>query len=1087
VPDNQNPTQQTSNFTPDGQNPQASGGFWSAMGFNLGMGTTDSVRGGAQALGLKEDEMRIQQAKLDANLQQYGAAAYAAWIGGMLIDPVGWAIPMSRIRHLRHLGKLKEMGMGGKIANTAGAGAIGGGIAGGLSYVDENQDSLIGEGKMTRGEQALYGVAGGALLGGLGTAVGAKLSKPGGAGDKAWNAISKPEPALAITGGSLGGFAGYHSGINEQTEPLLGDMFSEEFVESGSYAKWRNALMGAAVGAGTGKYLGRKKPHWFVPDWGLDEGLVNAKSRTRSSAQATREELIDPVSKKIHDTLKPLSRKKTIEVDRTLKAKDGTVTQRTDKISERDLISEIMYKTVNEGPKVAQELMSQDNIQVVMQKLIADDPKLMQAMTQTTQDVNKVIKELGNELVEGGMLDKKIWEKNQDRYIHRTYGKHDGAESRTISEGGYGVIGDQFLARGNVRKGVTDAEYQRLLKEEPDAGWEKWDDTEKGGTFTIRRDFDAAERMDMEEHMDLLDAFQNTGRLLAHDATAARYMSELANLPNISSDGPSSGLTAARRLNPDGPRVIDERNTRASKSSTPPDMGEVDYNHTVKVPKEKRYGALGGRYVSQDTMDDLASFNKTDKASQIMNSKMIKDYVKVNSFWKATKTVMNPAVHFNNFMSNIMMYDFGVTDLGAKKWVYLAKSGKELMSKKAFTGDAKAAFDRGVFQTNLVEELSEGSMGPIADMISKVGTNGTKAQELTMSSMNGTTKALKWAKGKTYDQMAKAYAFEDNVFRLALFKAEKEKLVKSGMIESMAEDRAASKAREWFVDYSRQTPALQVMKNLPLPFFSYTYGIIPRLAETAVKHPVKIAKWASVAYLLNEASAYGSKETLDNIKEEERVMGEVNDMYSSIGVRNKIRLPDGMNPFGEEGDSAYLDITRMIPGGMPFSANRGGVGQVPWLPESMQPGFGALGGVLYPSLGIDQFRGREIPEGERLGALVRNFTPNLPIPGSGTYAGNKIDLAQAGEGSRYKDVHTPGTAWASGFGAKVTPNSENKNRQRIKFTYNAKIDVVESQIRRLKTKRREGMISDDKYDKQMETLRNKKQRIKRNRNKALNG
>ena len=50
-------------------------------------------------------------------------------------------------------------------------------------------------------------------------------------------------------------------------------------------------------------------------------------------------------------------------------------------------------------------------------------------------------------------------------------------------------------------------------------------------------------------------------------------------------------------------------------------------------------------------------------------------------------------------------------------------------------------------------------------------------------------------------------------------------------------------------------------------------------------------------------------------------------------------------------ESAYLDITRAIPGGMPFAANRGGVGQVPFLPESMQPGFGALGGVGYPMLG----------------------------------------------------------------------------------------------------------------------------------------
>ena len=64
------------------------------------MGVTDTVRGSAQLLGVKEDEMKAQQAKLNANLDEYGFAAYAAWIGGMLIDPVAWAIPMSRLKHL---------------------------------------------------------------------------------------------------------------------------------------------------------------------------------------------------------------------------------------------------------------------------------------------------------------------------------------------------------------------------------------------------------------------------------------------------------------------------------------------------------------------------------------------------------------------------------------------------------------------------------------------------------------------------------------------------------------------------------------------------------------------------------------------------------------------------------------------------------------------------------------------------------------------------------------------------------------------------------------------------------------------------
>ena len=150
-------------------------------------------------------------------------------------------------------------------------------------------------------------------------------------------------------------------------------------------------------------------------------------------------------------------------------------------------------------------------------------------------------------------------------------------------------------------------------------------------------------------------------------------------------------------------------------------------------------------------------------------------------------------------------------------------------------------------------------------------------------------------------------------------------------------------------------------------------------------------------------------------------MGELNDMgYSRVGVKNKIRLPDLLNPFSENGDSAYLDITRAIPGGMPFSANRGGVGQVSFLPESMQPGFGALRWCVVShawhmiSSGVKRYqkvRGLElharnflpnVPVGEIIGKLTGGMVDPESLPFPSTYAGNKIALAEAGQGSRYQ-------------------------------------------------------------------------------------
>ena len=87
IPDPVQPVQQASgdnNFSPDGSN------YWGDLGDLFGNGFTDSIRGGAQLLGVKEDEMRQQQQRVNQLLEQHGAAGYAAWIGGMVLDPVGW-------------------------------------------------------------------------------------------------------------------------------------------------------------------------------------------------------------------------------------------------------------------------------------------------------------------------------------------------------------------------------------------------------------------------------------------------------------------------------------------------------------------------------------------------------------------------------------------------------------------------------------------------------------------------------------------------------------------------------------------------------------------------------------------------------------------------------------------------------------------------------------------------------------------------------------------------------------------------------------------------------------------------------------
>ena len=113
------------------------------------LGLTDTVRGVTQFAGgekvfFMEDDLKTQQAKLNAALQgEGGGLIAAAYFGGAILDPATWLIPVLRGR------KLYQMALSGGVA---------GGLAGALGYVDENSffDS--------RPKQAFAGALGGAIL-----------------------------------------------------------------------------------------------------------------------------------------------------------------------------------------------------------------------------------------------------------------------------------------------------------------------------------------------------------------------------------------------------------------------------------------------------------------------------------------------------------------------------------------------------------------------------------------------------------------------------------------------------------------------------------------------------------------------------------------------------------------------------------------------------------------------------------------------------------------------------------------------------------------------------------------------------------
>ena len=884
---------------------------WEIMWDAARIGFKDTIRGVQQISGINEDDLAQEQKYLDELLAdpEYGNWAKGAYFTGLIADPAGWLLPLSKLR------------TAGKVGELILPGVVGGGIAGGLSYVPEGQ---------SRAETAALGAGLGAAIGPL--AMGAKKAyEP--IGEVVWSAIKQPEGAGAVAGGGLGLY-------NTDDNATIPD-------------KMENAVLGALIGGSVG--LGGRGINTatdgalaraIIPDYGLVDAWINARSMFKGGRKIIAGEF--------------------------------------------EKITREMAALPAEQRKVLYGMLTDPNA--------PRDQALEGLATEARNTINKY----GNELVDLGVISRKRFDENSDTYIHRVYSDPDrltgGANSRIL------VAGDELKIRGHV-KDMPASKWDSGQRPDDADGWEELARTQYatgGNTVKVRRDWTPEERSQMGEVTDAMIAFDRTGKLLANDVSALKFFREMADNPDVAS------TTATGRLN-------------------------------KQVPNSSVYGNLKEKYVSKETYNDLMAIRELNAASKIKN--FMEPYRKLNRLWKGSKTIANPAVHFNNFISNIIHFDFGngkVTDFF-----------KAIKDIKKSTDDFMQAEQRGVFGGFFGSEVARDAM-PLVEMYSGTARNNMM---LARGGINYAAKVAQKTKNLTWDKAAKLYNLEDQVFRMALYRTERDRLINSGIGREEAMDMAARKAREWFVDYERRSPVLEALREGPLPFASYMYGVVPKLAETAAKRPIKFAKWGLLVSTINSLGEEDAKQR-SLLDEEYPTMFGIPGMPSTM-----VKLPESISP--QTRDDWYLNIGRVLPGGNIFGVEQDAtVGRVPYLPESLQPSFGAGGGIYDALTGINRFTGQTTTSMEqRASDLARQFIPNLPIAGFPSYSGEKIERALSGKYSPTRDVYTPTAARLSGFGIKVQPVSTSKLLKRRAAGFDARARDIQARKRKAIRDARDGQIS----------------------------
>ena len=364
------------------------------------------------------------------------------------------------------------------------------------------------------------------------------------------------------------------------------------------------------------------------------------------------------------------------------------------------------------------------------------------------------------------------------------------------------------------------------------------------------------------------------------------------------------------------------------------------------------------------------------------------------------------------------------------------------------------------------------------------------------------TDTFKQLSAKAYDMTAgkleRLYQSEDAAFRMGLFM--------DRISKGMKPSEAAADAKKWFIDYDINAPFINLMRRGPTPFLSYTYRVVPLLAEAAIRRPWKFAKWSTGAYLLNEAGKkYGAGD-----EEKERVLMRDSMQEKLFGIpflpSTTIKTPFSSERADYKGDDIplYLDVKRFIPGGDVFSLGEKSLGvPIPFtdrsvkIPSTLAPSFGAVGEVFIPLMtGVDPFTLQKLDglgmgndDKVKMQHILSRLTPNIPstafthplfgttdnwYPFSQSFGSRKISKAfrqaESGAASKFATDFTPFEAIISTFGFKLQPVEFAKLVGIKNLEFSRGYASAKKKIYQLGKQVREGSISVEKAQEEAEVV-----------------
>lgn len=477
--------------------------------------------------------------------------------------------------------------------------------------------------------------------------------------------------------------------------------------------------------------------------------------------------------------------------------------------------------------KVAQEMAKwSDNdrrlISDVIEKALDADAHPPEHVLKMASMMSDLMTKQGEDLVALGMLSEESFNRWRGQYLPRFYNRRKELEGegwfKNFMKRGAplrGVGGGSLKGRGKyelievkdldkyIRDGweVRDERYtfnKKAKESQPELTFKDMLEVEvdEHQTVNVWRDWTPKERQEMGEIRDAGYRFVMGYMQMQEDLALGRLFKQIAENPAWTRNTPSEGYSAV----PD--TVI-------------PETGGV-----------KRYGSLAGKYVKDEVLAQVMPHAEVPSA-------FARAYRNLLAYWKEGKTALNPVSHMNNTAGNIIMAHLAGVDM------WNAKAYWDIAQAFRHNEDwLKEAEENGLFSGSFSKE-------EIAKLLPEEFTRLEEQQE--SMAKRGFDFVFNYLLNYGLRQkMRNLYEAEDSFFKALIYKYAKD--------HGMSTKDAIDYALGFIPTYDDLPGGARAIRDSAVPFFAWTYKIVPRLAISMFAYPHRFFAPAVLLWTINMLS-----------------------------------------------------------------------------------------------------------------------------------------------------------------------------------------------------------------------------------------